>query len=145
MDPRKNRIIVAIDSSPISRMVACEAAEIARALSSDVILVSVIPMPSLAMAESDVDHKELKDDEKAYFLLHKKLMDEFFADGKLLVESKILHGDPARKISEFADASNSRLIIIGNRGIGHLQSFFLGSISEAVVRNSRVSVLIVKG
>lgn len=144
MGERKNRIVVAIDNSPISEVVIKEAAEVARSLKSDVYVVSVISMPSLVMSESDVDSKESKALEDEYLALHKNLITKYFSDTPLLVESKILRGDAVKKICWFAESINSRMIVMGSRGMGHFQAFLLGSTSEGVVRNSKVSVLVVK-
>ena len=144
MGVKENRIVVAIDSSPIARTVCKEASDLASALAADVFLISVIPIPSFAMAESDFDSVKIKEEERAYYELHKRLVAEFFSGVDRLVESKILRGDPIRRICEFAEATKARLIILGSRGMGHLQSFFLGSTSEGVMRNAKASVLIVK-
>lgn len=144
MVTKENRITVAIDNSPFSEIVMREASEIARSLGADVYVVSVINMPSLVMSESDLDTNEQRRLEDEYLTLHKKLITKYFSETKLLVESKILRGDPVKKICEFAENANCRMIILGSRGVGHLLSFFLGSTSEAVVRNSKISVLVVK-
>jgi nucleotide-binding universal stress UspA family protein len=144
MGSKANRIIVAIDASPISETVMREAAEIARSLSSDVYVISVIPVPSLVMSESDVDSKEIRSQDDSYAVLHNSLITKYFSDTKLLVESKVLHGDPVKKICEFAESMNARLIVLGSRGMGHLQAFLLGSTSEGVLRNAKTSVMVVK-
>ncbi|MEN3052341.1 MAG: universal stress protein [Candidatus Methanosuratincola petrocarbonis] len=141
---RDNRIVVAVDLSPVSDSVVGEASEIAKALNSDVQLISVIPVPGLAMAEGDLDRKDFRIQEEDYAALHRRLVEKHFSDSKLLVETRILYGDPAKKIAEYAEKTNSRLIVLGNRGMGKIQSFLLGSTSEGVIRNSRVSVLVVK-
>ena len=144
MGSRANRIIVAIDASPISETVMKEAAEVARSLSSDVYVISVIPVPSLVMSESDVDSEEARTQGDSYTALHNLLITKHFSDTKLLVESKILYGDPVKKICEFAESMNARLIALGSRSMGHVQAFLLGSTSEGVLRNAKTSVLVVK-
>jgi nucleotide-binding universal stress UspA family protein len=62
----------------------------------------------------------------------------------ILIESRILHGDPAKKIVKYADEINADLIIIGSRGRGRLASALLGSVAEHVARHSKCSILIVK-
>jgi len=141
---KANRIVVAVDSSPISDAVMREAAAIGQALASDVYVVSVVPMSSFAMSESDIDRKEAKSEGDSYVAMHKALMEKHFPDSKLLVESKVFYGDPVKKICEFAEAANARLIVLGNRGMGHLQALFLGSTSEGVLRGAKTSVLVVK-
>jgi len=141
---KENRIVVAVDLSPISELVMEEASMIAKSLNSDVQIISVISVPGLVVTESDVDRNESRGQEESYVALHKKLVDKYFSDSKLLVETKILYGDPVRKIAEYAEKTNSRMIVLGNRGMGRIQSFLLGSTSEGVIRNSKVSVLVVK-
>jgi nucleotide-binding universal stress UspA family protein len=52
--------------------------------------------------------------------------------------------DVAHSITENAEKENCEMIVIGNRGVGRVRGFLLGSVAEKVVSTSRCSVLIVK-
>ncbi len=58
--------------------------------------------------------------------------------------SKILHGNPASEISEFAEKEKVDLVIVGSRGLGGITGAILGSVANSLVHKSKVSVLVVK-
>jgi nucleotide-binding universal stress UspA family protein len=70
---------------------------------------------------------------------------EFAAEKRVDVETKLLQGDPADEIVAFADSIDADLIVVGSRGHGAFASALLGSVSRAVLHQSRRPVLIVRG
>jgi nucleotide-binding universal stress UspA family protein len=138
-------ILAAVDNSEYAELVAGEAARKAREKKMDVVFLSVVPVPSLAGSEGEIDAAYLSEREGELQRLHNRLIDSYFTpESGILIESRILHGDPADKIVKYADETNADLIIIGSRGPGRLASVLLGSVSERVARHSKRSVLIVK-
>jgi Universal stress protein UspA and related nucleotide-binding proteins len=63
---------------------------------------------------------------------------------KIDYEGLVLEGDPASTILEFAVQNKIDIIVMGTLGKGGLERFLLGSVTDKVVRNSKVSVLVVK-
>lgn len=61
------------------------------------------------------------------------------------VEPVILDGHPADRIMEFAEQEGMNLIVMGTLGRTGIDRFLLGSISEKVLRHSKVPVMVVKG
>lgn len=61
------------------------------------------------------------------------------------VEFVTLEGHPAEKILDFAEKQNVDMIVVGSLGKTDVESFLLGSVSEKVVRNAKVPVLVVHG
>ncbi|WP_019553564.1 universal stress protein [Propionispira raffinosivorans] len=53
-------------------------------------------------------------------------------------------GIPAKQILKFAKDHASDLIVIGGRGLGIVEGFLLGSVSQEVLEHARCPVLIVK-
>jgi len=49
----------------------------------------------------------------------------------ILVESKILYGDPANEICKLAEDINADMVVIGSRD-SKIESMLLGSVSEKV-------------
>ncbi|HJT47436.1 MAG TPA: universal stress protein [Nitrososphaeraceae archaeon] len=141
---RISKIVSAIDMSEHSREVMEKTFVIATAFNSDVYIVSVVKMPKVAAEEGDVMMSEIKDEENAFLSHQRMLIDKYFTGTNLLVESEVLHGSPASKISEFAKSVSADLIIIGNKSTSGFKRIFLGSVSEAVSHNAPCSVLIVK-
>ena len=58
--------------------------------------------------------------------------------------SKILHGNPASEIAEFAENEKVDLVIVSSRGLGGLRGKVLGSVPNSIVHESKVSVLVLK-
>ena len=57
---------------------------------------------------------------------------------------KIIDTDPADKIVEKAKRGEYDMVVIGNRGIGGLAGFLLGSVSDKVAKAAECPVVIVK-
>ncbi|MCW4047353.1 MAG: universal stress protein [Candidatus Bathyarchaeota archaeon] len=141
----KTWILVAVDNSEYAKTVAEEAAKVALEKKANVVFLSVVPIPSLVASEGEFSSEYLNEKEKEFQNLHNKLIDSNFKpDSGILVESKILHGNPPDKIVKYADEIDADLIIMGNKGQGKLANVLLGSVSEHVVHHSKRSVLIVK-
>jgi nucleotide-binding universal stress UspA family protein len=58
--------------------------------------------------------------------------------------SKLLHGDPATEIVEYAAVLGADLIVVGSRGHGALASALLGSVSRGVLARAQRAVLVVR-
>ncbi|MBF7084520.1 universal stress protein [Desulfallas sp. Bu1-1] len=69
-----------------------------------------------------------------------------FTEKKLpvIVETKLVWGDPPYSIVREAREGGYDLIIMGSRGLSGLESFLLGSISNHVVQHAECTVIIVK-
>jgi nucleotide-binding universal stress UspA family protein len=79
----------------------------------------------------------------------KKMLSEVLENAKkkkrnLNILTKLLDGRPAYRIVEEANDGHFDLIVIGNRGLGGITGFLLGSVSDRVVDNAKCPVLIVK-
>jgi nucleotide-binding universal stress UspA family protein len=140
--PRK-KIIVAVDQSDNSRPVMAAASEVAESVNADVVVVTVIEILGVA-SEGELSAAQIETEEKRIAEHQKKLIDTYFSGSNLLIESKILHGEPAGKICQFAEKLNADLVVIGTRGLSKIQSKLLGSVSEKVVKNCHCSVLAVR-
>lgn len=53
-------------------------------------------------------------------------------------------GIPSKKILEFARENEMELIVVGGRGLGIVEGFLLGSVSQSILENARMPVMIVK-
>lgn len=144
---RKKRIVAAIDLSDNSKYVAEKAAEMAEIVGADVIVLTVIEVPSLVASEGEMGMTSISGEEKRITEYHKQLIDRYFAGSTgILVESMILYGgDVGDKICELVEKVDADLVVIGSRGLGKIQSILLGSVSEKVLKKCRCSVLVVKG
>jgi|SRR5665647_926261 len=62
----------------------------------------------------------------------------------LEAESIVLKGNPAVKILDFANEHEIDMIVVGSLGKSGIERFAIGSVSEKVVRNAKVPVLVVR-
>ncbi|MFW6194267.1 MAG: universal stress protein [Halobacteriota archaeon] len=53
-------------------------------------------------------------------------------------------GDPVAEIVRTAEEENASFIVIGSKGKGFLKEMLMGSVSEGVVRKSKIPVMVVK-
>lgn len=59
-------------------------------------------------------------------------------------ESILLKGNPAKEILNFAEKQKVDIIVVGSLGKSGVQSFLLGNVSEKILRNSKIPVLVVR-
>lgn len=59
------------------------------------------------------------------------------------VGSEIVIGTPYAEILDVAEKENIDLIVMGNRGYSRIRSFFLGSVAQRVISESKCPVLVV--
>lgn len=60
------------------------------------------------------------------------------------VKSHLLDGNPSKELLTLADQERVDLIVMGSRGLGSVDRFFLGSVSEKVTLHAKCSVLVVR-
>ena len=64
--------------------------------------------------------------------------------GAAQAESKVMLGDPAEQIVEYASERGADLIVTGSRGFGKLKSLVLGSTSQKIAQLAECSCLTIK-
>ncbi|SHK17303.1 universal stress protein [Desulforamulus aeronauticus] len=67
-----------------------------------------------------------------------------FENNHIKVATKLLDGDPATKIVEYAKLGEYDHIVLGTRGLTDLQSIVLGSVSHKVLALSECPVTFIK-
>jgi nucleotide-binding universal stress UspA family protein len=136
-------ILVGLDLSDQTDAVVSTAAYLIESLKAQAEFVTVVNVPTSTVGnEADgvpASQAEIRLRDELLDHLHRVFSDE--ADGLIV---KVLHGDPAERISEYADYRKCDLIIIGSRRESALRKTILGSVSRSVTMRSNISVLIVK-
>jgi len=119
---------------------------LAQEFQSELHLVHVIEPPIYKdMPKSDEDEREV-----IRKRLHKQLNDKL--EGMVPVEAfnwckpkmSLLAGYPHEEISKYADIQGIDLLVLGVRGHGLVESLFVGSTTERVIRKARCAVLSVR-
>jgi len=151
------KLLVCFDGSTQSYKAAGEAKKLAQIFGEkEVTLIHVYPdkdalyWDAVNQKKAQESPKGLSESERAQvdkFMRIKKMaraVEEDFESSNINVNKRIIKGDPVVKITEIAANEKYDMIVIGNRGLGGLKKMMLGSISNGVIQQSKVNVLVVK-
>jgi nucleotide-binding universal stress UspA family protein len=137
------KILLGLDLSEQASRVAQTASYLVESLRANVIVAYVVKaQTSVAGNESDgtpANQEERHALDSLHLLIH-----QVFGTAGDRIDVKILHGDPAQRLVEYADFSSCDLIIVGSRSKGPLRAAVLGSVSGSVVTRSKKPVLVLK-
>jgi nucleotide-binding universal stress UspA family protein len=134
------RILLAVDESSHSDLVAERAIAMASSFEAKVFLVYV--HPKVLQLGQPYDQEVLnKYQEHAEHAVarHKTHLEKGGIDFEVL----ILEGDPAEMIIETARVQKCDLIVMGTRGLSNILGLTLGSVSTKVLHSAKCMVLIV--
>lgn len=145
MEEKYSNIIVAIDGSKESELAFRKSISIANRNGSTLYLVNVIDTRSYVGLEAIGE--SFSDRAKRFVLeileeYKKRAIEQKVQDVKIIIE----YGSPKEKIPhEISKKVEADLIICGATGLSSLERFFIGSVSENIVRHANCDVLIVRG
>jgi nucleotide-binding universal stress UspA family protein len=116
------------------------ASEMAKALGAEITILHVVEIEEMPTLIGEAE--DMRADEDAQIVLG---MAAKLAKGKG-VEPKIAvrRGHPANQILRFSDAYSPQLIVLGTRGVTGAKGILMGSVSTAVSRKARVSIMLVR-
>ncbi len=155
-----DKILVPLDGSEQAHTAFIHAIEIAKKFNSDIEILHAIsfveqyiafsPYPSSGInpetriPEQWIEDYIIKVEENSHKMLSeaKKLGELLGSDIK--ISTKLLKGGPGPVIVKEASEEKFDLIVMGSRGLGGLQDLLLGSVSNHVVNNAKIPVLIVR-
>lgn len=80
-----------------------------------------------------------------YCLRAEEVIKRRFPNNQIEISMKIVRGSAKDLILEESEKWKADLIVVGSLGHNFLSRFFLGSVSEAIVRHAKCSVLVVRG
>ena len=139
---RYRNVLVAFDGSPDAELALEHAVALAQAYRARLALVAVVPpapayawqAPGGVRAAHDASLKDLDQRLRA-------AADAVPDD--LPVTTRLLDGDPGREILRAAREGEHDLIVMGSRGRGRVTAALLGSVSNHVMHDADVPVMIV--
>jgi nucleotide-binding universal stress UspA family protein len=135
------KILVPVDGSTYSEKALKRACDLVEVFDSKIILIYVVEKSIPINLLDRKEYLELlrkfgtKTLDKANTLLSKKGI-----SAKLLLKE----GNIVNEIEKVAKKETCDLIIVGNKGLGSVTRFLLGSVSNKISQSSSCSVLIVK-
>jgi len=127
-------ILAPLKMEEIDELVVEQAAYVARLCGASVTLLVV-------------DHIHTRDagaylrERSRAYLAEKKV---YVAEQGVAVETLVLEGEPEEQILRAVDDIKADLVVMGSHGHGHMRHLLLGSVTEAVLREGEVPVLLVK-
>jgi nucleotide-binding universal stress UspA family protein len=136
-----NKILVPLDGSELAEVTLWYAARLAGRLHTSLTLVYVTQPDELTsphMYECYLKDTVVK--VKAY-------ADEISTetkDGDITIDYKILKGDPAEEIVDYADKNKIDLIILSTQGKGGIRRWAMGNVANKVVGATRKQVLLIR-
>ncbi|MDE1863420.1 MAG: universal stress protein [Thaumarchaeota archaeon] len=135
------KILVPLDGSTNSFKGLSEAIYLARQCNATITGMCVIPLYTVNLGRILTPLKKESEKEAKKFMQKAKTLAaqhgiEFF--------EKIMYGNEAWEITEFASYKKFDIIVMGSRGFGAIKETFLGSVANAVVHKSKIPVLVVK-
>jgi nucleotide-binding universal stress UspA family protein len=132
-------ILVALDGSPDADAALRHAVTLARDQNARLTLLSVVPrtpVPTGAGVAPPPDLTEVHDE-----LLREALK---VVPDDVGVTTKLEHGDPAAAILARVDEAPCDLVVMGSHGHSRVHRALLGSVSERVLRDATVPVLLMR-
>ena len=148
------KILVPYDGSRYSSKALTRAIELAHNLDSEIILLSVVnpgyisPPGLLGILKSKKEKDVIKKLSRSMKLDSEKMLKTATkkCESKgISVSYKIMEGEIANKILEFANSKKITLIVIGSHGLHGISKLkTLGSVSRRVSENAKCPVLIVR-
>jgi nucleotide-binding universal stress UspA family protein len=140
--PRHDKLLLATDLSEASAGATDEAFELARRLGAHLLVVSVIDPGTLlrpgGRAATRMDQVRARRAQLAQTLVERGRTEG------VAVSFLVWEGDPGNMIVEAAEAERADMVLVGSHGRGAVGRFFLGSVSDHVVRHAPCPVLVVR-
>jgi nucleotide-binding universal stress UspA family protein len=147
------RIVLAVDGSPPSERAVSVCADLAASLGAEVAVIHVnidpvMIMPPVAPTEAMIAPPVLTDqalreaDAAGQAILARAL--DALRTRSVKATARQARGPVGQRVVEAANELSADLIVLGSHGHGRLEELLLGSVSDAVARHARCSVLIVR-
>jgi nucleotide-binding universal stress UspA family protein len=136
------KILLATDGSPSAAEAARYAGQLAQLTGAQVIVLHAYPRVPAFLGEPDFGrliHENLAEAERIVAPALEQLV-----DAGVDASAEILEGPPAEAVLAVAENSGCDLIVLGTRGYGQLAGMLLGSVSQKVLANATLPVLVVR-
>ena len=136
-----NKIVCAIDGTAITERILLYAMHFGKKEGAVVHIVHAYELPENYVAQEGFE--ELA---QAYRAVAKGLVDDaraFLEEVGLQVTGEAIEGPPAQVVLEEADRVGADLILVGHRNPKDVAEMLLGSVSQQILNQSRIPVLVI--
>jgi nucleotide-binding universal stress UspA family protein len=136
-------ILVALDGSAHAEQALRTAVQLADEEHARLTLITAVP-PASALAQLSAAGVAMTEIADLLGEAGKRIREQVQAlPPDLSVQSMVVRGHPAEVILERLREGRHDLLVMGTRGLGRVGSALLGSVSQAVLHEARVPVLVV--
>lgn len=139
-----SKILVPVDGSENSKRAFKYALYLSKNLKGEITVLHVADAPPTVYLQSQKVLDELLE---KYSKARENVFDEYqiLAERESIkIKTKLVFGDAAKEIIKYSLKDEFDVIVIGNRGRGHLKEIIIGSVSSAVIHDTKCPVLLVK-
>jgi nucleotide-binding universal stress UspA family protein len=137
-----HHVLVAFDGSPDAELALEHGIGLCQATNARLALVTVVPPPPPFAWQAPGGARQVHDELEAD--LARRLHAACEAVPRdLPVTHRLLDGDPAREILRAGREGRHDLIVLGSRGRSRMSSALLGSVSQRVLHDAPVPVIVV--
>ncbi len=143
------KVLMVIDGSTYSQMTISMLKALKLPHKTQVMVMTVVPEHSFLgglsldlFRASERSARRKKQREQAANLVETTIRE--LSPAKLKLEGLVRWGNPAESILKVAKENGTSLILLGAKGLTDSPEFFLGSVTQKVMRHATASVLLVK-
>ena len=142
--PRYRNVLLAYDASPDAALALAHAVGMAQVYRARLRIVAVTPPPPLLAWQAPGGMRGIHDAEQSELAERLRAAADRVPDD-LSVTTQLLDGDPAREILAAARDHDHDVIVLGSRGRGRMSAALLGSVSNRVMHDAEVPVIVIHG
>jgi len=139
---RYRHVLVAFDGSPEAELALAHAVAMAQVYRAKLTVVAVVPPPPLLAWQAPGGMRGMHQSEQKELAQRLRAAADGVPDD-LSVTTQLLDGDPAREILHHAREGNHDVIVMGSRGRGRVTAALLGSVSNRVMHDATVPVIVI--
>jgi nucleotide-binding universal stress UspA family protein len=140
--PRYRHVLLAYDGSPEADLALAHAVAIAQVYHARLTLVTVVPPPPLLAWQAPGGAVGLHEAQQKDFQQRLRAAADEVPDD-LSVTTRLLDGDAAREVLRAAREADADVIVMGSRGRGRVTAAVLGSVSNHVMHEADVPVIVI--
>jgi nucleotide-binding universal stress UspA family protein len=140
--PRYRHVLVAFDGSPSAELALDHAIAMAQVYRARLALVAVVAPPPLLAWQAPGGIRGMHESEQTLLDAALRRAADRVPDD-MSVTSRLLDGDPAREIMRLARDGDHDVIVMGSRGRGRITAALLGSVSNRVMHDSEIPVIVI--